>query len=34
LQYERWDFPVLSPVGHSDFTASFQMTFSPKFKWR
>jgi hypothetical protein len=31
LQYERWYFPVLSPVSKSDFAASFQITFNPKF---
>jgi hypothetical protein len=29
LQYEQWNFPVLSPLAHSDLTASFQLTFYP-----
>jgi hypothetical protein len=32
LQYEQWNFPVLSPTGQSDFTASLQLTYYPK--WR
>ena len=30
LQYEQWRFPVISPVGQSDVTASVQMTFYPR----
>ncbi len=29
LQYEQWNFPVLSSLAHSDLTASFQLTFYP-----
>jgi len=32
LQYEQWEFPVLSQAGHSNVTASVQITFYPK--WR
>jgi membrane-associated phospholipid phosphatase len=34
LQYERWYFPLLYPLSKSDFTASFQINFTPKFSWR
>jgi hypothetical protein len=29
LQHEQWDFPVLSPIAHSNVTGSFQFTFYP-----
>jgi hypothetical protein len=29
FQYEQWKFPVLSPTGQSDVTASLQLTFYP-----
>jgi hypothetical protein len=32
VQYEQWKFPVLSSSGQSNVTASFQLTFYPK--WR
>jgi len=32
FQYEQWKFPVLSPTGQSDVTASLQVTFYPH--WR
>jgi hypothetical protein len=32
LQYEQWKFPVLSPGGQSNVTASLQLTYCPK--WR
>jgi hypothetical protein len=32
LPYEQWRFPVLSPTGQSNFTASLQLTFYPN--WR
>jgi hypothetical protein len=32
LQYEQWRFPVLSPNGQSNITASLQLTYYPK--WR
>jgi len=32
VQYEQWRFPVLSPTGQSDVTASLQLTFYPH--WR
>jgi membrane-associated phospholipid phosphatase len=32
LQGEQWKFPVLSPTGQSNFTASLQLTFYPN--WR
>ncbi len=33
LQYERWNFPLLSPAGaQSNFTASFQFTYWPHWK--
>lgn len=34
LQYEQWRFPILSPTGQSDVTASFQFTFYPKWRIR
>jgi membrane-associated phospholipid phosphatase len=34
LQYERWRFPVLSPSGQSDVTASIQFTFYPRWRTR
>lgn len=30
LQYEKWMFPVLRPTGQANVTASFQLTFFPK----
>lgn len=30
LQYEHWNFPDLSPVPHTNFTASVQLTYWPK----
>jgi hypothetical protein len=32
LQYEHWDFPLLAPTAQSNFTASFQVTYWPKWK--
>jgi hypothetical protein len=32
LQYERWNFPVLSPKAQSNLAASFQCTFYPHWK--
>jgi Capsule assembly protein Wzi len=32
LQYESWNFPVLAPKPQTNFTASFQLTYSPH--WR
>jgi membrane-associated phospholipid phosphatase len=34
LQYEQWRFPILSPSGQSDVTASLQLTFYPHWKAR
>jgi len=34
LQYEQWDFPLLSPARNSNFTASFQFTYWPKWRTR
>jgi hypothetical protein len=34
FQYEQWKFPVLSPVGQSDVTASLQLTFYPHWRTR
>jgi hypothetical protein len=34
LQYEQWRFPVLSPIGQPNITASFQFTFYPHWKIR
>lgn len=33
LQYERWNFPLLYPTPKSDFTGSFQISFTPRFSW-
>jgi hypothetical protein len=30
LQYEAWRFPLLSPIGKSNLTASFEITFYPR----
>ncbi len=30
VQYERWNFPVLAPMGQSNVTTSIQITFWPK----
>jgi hypothetical protein len=30
LQYEQWYFPLLSPIRHSNLTASIQLTYWPK----
>jgi len=32
LQYEQWKFPILSPVGQSNVTASLQLTFYPRWQ--
>jgi membrane-associated phospholipid phosphatase len=34
LQYESWNFPLLSPTQNSNFTASFQVTYWPHWKIR
>lgn len=34
LQYERWDFPLLSTTQNSNFTASLQLTYWPHWKLR
>lgn len=34
LQQEQWKFPVLSPTGQSDFTASIQLTLYPNWRIR
>ncbi|MGH9528949.1 MAG: capsule assembly Wzi family protein, partial [Terriglobales bacterium] len=34
VQYEEWRFPVLSTVGHEDFTASLQLTFYPHWEFK
>jgi hypothetical protein len=34
LQYEQWKFPVLTPTGQSNVTASFQVTFYPNWRIR
>ena len=34
LQYEQWDFPLLSPLRNSNFTASLQLTYWPKWSLR
>ena len=34
LQYEQWDFPLLSPVRNSNFTASWQLTYWPRSRVR
>jgi len=34
LQYEQWDFPLLSPTRNSNFTASLQLTYWPKWRIR
>ena len=34
LQYEQWQFPVLSPEGQSDVTASAQLTYYPHWQWK
>lgn len=34
LQYEQWRFPVLSPGGQSNVTASLQITYYPKWRIR
>jgi hypothetical protein len=31
LQYERWNFPVLSPLAGPDTVASVEMTYHPRF---
>ena len=33
LQYERWNFPLLYPTPKSDFTGSFQISFTPRLSW-
>ena len=32
VQYERWYFPLLSPIGHSNLVAQLQLTFFPRFR--
>ncbi|MGO9127627.1 MAG: hypothetical protein ACLPXM_12195, partial [Terriglobales bacterium] len=32
VQYESWNFPLLSPTQNSNFTASFQVTYWPHWK--
>ncbi len=32
LQYEQWDFPLLSPTRNPNFTASLQLTYWPSWK--
>lgn len=34
VQYEQWDFPLLSPVRNSNFTTSIQLTYWPKWRTR
>lgn len=34
VQYEQWKFPVLSPAGQSNFTASVQLTLYPNWRIR
>ncbi len=34
LQYEQWNFPLLSPTRNSNFTASLQLTYWPKWRTR
>jgi hypothetical protein len=34
VQYEAWKFPLLSPVGQANFTASFQLEYFPKWRIR
>jgi hypothetical protein len=34
LQYEHWNFPVLAPTGQSNFTASLQVTYWPRWSLR
>jgi membrane-associated phospholipid phosphatase len=34
VQYEQWKFPVISTTGESNVTASFQLTFYPKWSVR
>jgi hypothetical protein len=34
LQYEQWKFPVLSPTGQSNFSASVQLTLYPNWRIR
>ncbi len=34
VQYESWNFPLLSPTQNSNFTASFQVTYWPHWKLR
>jgi len=34
LQYEQWDFPLLSPARNSNITASLQLTYWPKWRKR
>jgi len=34
LQYETWKFPILSPAGKSDVSASLQLTFCPHWRIR
>lgn len=32
VQYEKWDFPVISPTRETNVSASVQFTFWPKFR--
>lgn len=34
LQYETWNFPVLSATTKTDFTSSVQLTFWPNWNWK
>jgi membrane-associated phospholipid phosphatase len=34
VQYEHWEFPILSPAAQTDVTVSFQLTFYPHWKIR
>ena len=34
LQYEQWNFPLLSPTWNSNFSASLQLTYWPKWRIR
>ena len=34
VQYEQWDFPLLSPVRNTNFTTSLQLTYWPRWRTR
>ncbi len=34
IQYETWNFPLLSPVGQNNVTASLELTFWPHWDWK